>query len=700
MGQGGRLRTRAALFLGVGLGLTGLVLMAYGANLFRPWEYTTVDARFSIRGTEKPPANLVTVLIDTETFSDLKLRKQTKLYARWPFRRSFHARVLDRLREDGAKAIVYDVEFSEQSAGEQGAVDDNALATAICRLKLSREGRDNGAPPLQRDPEAVLAEVRKGTLSNDCAYGVYGVWIDQTKDGAYVLSRKDTAATRQGLAGDPGHRPGTPARPGGIALAVTERAQNGAIAVFGGQAYLRAIGGRAGDANVLPDDDGAVRRVGFRGETGLKTLAVVGTEIATGRPVQRSALPNNPAWIDYAGPPDTIPSVSFSKVLFGQTPKGFFRDKIVVVGPAASSLQDVHETSTTGAGEEMPGAEVQANALATALRGFPLRSTPQWFDLLLIFVCGVIVPLAGLRLSLRGTLFFGLAAMAALLVGTQLAFQAGVITSFIYPALALFLSTVGALAAYYVLSIFERQRTRDTFARFVPEAVVDQLLMRGGGAGGRLATTQVYGTCMFTDIRGFTTFSEGHDAPQVIDVLNRYLAEMSEAILRHGGTLASFLGDGFMAVFGAPLEQADHADRALMSAREIVEERLPRFNAQLQAEGVQGFKMGIGLNSGPFMSGNVGSEQRLQYTVIGDTINTASRIEGLTKGSGHIIFLADSTREALVNPPEDLVYVDEFDIRGRQSRVKLWSIAGRESEAPAAGADPAPEGVPAQPAGI
>jgi adenylate cyclase len=450
----------------------------------------------------------------------------------------------------------------------------------------------------------------------------------------------------------------------------------------------------------VPDDDGAVRRIQFRGDTGLKTLAVVGSELATGRPVERSALPNNPAWIDYAGPPDTIPSVSFSKVMFGETPKGFFKDKIVVVGPAASSLQDVHETSTTGAGEEMPGAELQANALSTAIRGFPMRSTPQWLDLLLIFVCGIIVPLAGLRLSLRGTLFFGLAAMAALFVGTQLAFQAGVITSFIYPALALFLSTVGALAAYYILSIFERQRTRDTFARFVPEAVVDQLLTQGGSMGGRLATTQVVGTCMFTDIRGFTTFSEGHDAPQVIDVLNRYLAEMSEAILRHGGTLASFLGDGFMAVFGAPLEQADHADRALASAREIVEERLPRFNAQLQAEGLPGFNMGIGLNSGQFMSGNVGSEQRLQYTVIGDTINTASRIEGLTKGTGHIIFLADSTREALVNPPADLVYVDEFDIRGRQSRVKLWSITGRPSEEPADGGEPAPEGVPVQPAGI
>ena len=181
----------------------------------------------------------------------------------------------------------------------------------------------------------------------------------------------------------------------------------------------------------------------------------------------------------------------------------------------------------------------------------------------------------------------------------------------------------------------------------------------------------------------------------MIDILNRYLGEMSEAILAHGGTLASFLGDGFMAVFGAPLRAGGpRRPRARGRARDR-RGRLPRFNAEIQSEGFPGFKMGIGLNSGQFMSGNVGSEQRLQYTAIGDTINTASRIEGLTKGSGHIMFLADSTREALVNPPDDLVYVDEFDIRGRQSRVKLWSIADPSAEPQAASAD-----LPVAPAGI
>ena len=120
---------------------------------------------------------------------------------------------------------------------------------------------------------------------------------------------------------------------------------------------------------------------------------------------------------------------------------------------------------------------------------------------------------------------------------------------------------------------------------------------------------------------------------------------MSDAILDNGGTLVAYMGDGIMAVFGAPLEQADHADRALAAAREMAGERLARFNAWLAEEGHgDGFAMGIGLNTGDVMSGNVGSERRLEYTAIGDTTNTAARLEGMTKGTPHQVFLSESTR--------------------------------------------------------
>jgi adenylate cyclase len=164
-------------------------------------------------------------------------------------------------------------------------------------------------------------------------------------------------------------------------------------------------------------------------------------------------------------------------------------------------------------------------------------------------------------------------------------------------------------------------------------------------------------------------------APRVIEVLNVYLSEMSEAIMNHGGTLVAYMGDGIFAVYGAPIEQADHADRAVAAAREMLTERLPRVNAWLREQGMSdGFRMGIGLNSGTFMSGNVGSERRLEYAAIGDTTNTASRLEGMTKGQSHYLFFSDTTREALTREIDDLVFVDEFEVRGRQGKVKIWSV--------------------------
>ena len=220
----------------------------------------------------------------------------------------------------------------------------------------------------------------------------------------------------------------------------------------------------------------------------------------------------------------------------------------------------------------------------------------------------------------------------------------------------------------------ERERVHDVFSRFVPEHVVDDVLARTDHDL-RLGGVQSVGTVVFTDLRGFTAFSEARQPELVIEALNKYFDETSESILEHGGTLVAYRGDGFLAAFGAPIAADDHADRALATARDIVDNRLRRFNDWLRNEGVaEDIHLGVGLNSGPFMSGNVGSHRRLEYTIHGDTVNTASRIEGMTKTIRSPILLAGSTREALLRPPDDLRYVAEFEIRGRKSAVPLWTI--------------------------
>ncbi len=220
----------------------------------------------------------------------------------------------------------------------------------------------------------------------------------------------------------------------------------------------------------------------------------------------------------------------------------------------------------------------------------------------------------------------------------------------------------------------EQARMRDVFARFLPEPVVDEVLARSDGAL-RLGGVRLVGTVLVSDIRGFTAFAETATPDVVIDVLNRYFAEMSDAVLDNGGTLLAFLGDGIIAVFGAPIETDDHADRALAAAREMVDQRLRSFNEWFEASnGSLGFRIGVGLASGPFMSGNVGSERRLEYTAIGDTVNTAARIESLTKELPHTVLLSESTRDHLTGSVDGLEYVDEVDVRGRQARVRLWAL--------------------------
>jgi adenylate cyclase len=223
----------------------------------------------------------------------------------------------------------------------------------------------------------------------------------------------------------------------------------------------------------------------------------------------------------------------------------------------------------------------------------------------------------------------------------------------------------------------ERERLRGVFSRFVPEHVVEEVLERTDDDL-RLGGSRDVGTVMFTDLRGFTAFSEATPPQRVIELLNQYFGEMIDAIFEHGGTLVGYRGDGILAVFGAPIPFEDHADRALAAAREMLDVRLPRFNRWLAENGLgDGFAMGVGLSSGHFMSGNVGSARQLEYTVHGDTVNTASRVETMTKTSGRAILMTESTYLSLLNPPPDLAFVGDFDVRGKETKIRLWTLPTR-----------------------
>jgi adenylate cyclase len=459
-------------------------------------------------------------------------------------------------------------------------------------------------------------------------------------------------------------------------MATTEVDPNGKTRIFGGALGLRYSRAIPSNSNYENDSDGRIRHVAFKID-GLETFPLAAARAQLGG---RLDVPKgNSAWIDYKGDTPSLRKISFSDVYRGDFPDSAVKGKVVVVGATAPVLQDLHPTSTTGNGL-MAGPEIQASAVVTALEGFPIKDAPGWVSIAALVLLGILAPLAALRLRILPALAIGTLALAAFIVGAQIAFNRdGLMLTVVCAVVAGVGALLATAAVHGVTVAFEREHARDAFARFVPEAVVDEVLRSADGA--RLGGVQREGTVMFSDLRGFTSFAETLEPAVVIGSLNRYLTAMSEAILDHGGTLVAYMGDGIMAVFGAPLAQDDHADRALAAAREMLE-RLEGFNAWLRQEGLhEGFKMGIGLNSGQVMSGHVGSERRLEYTALGDTTNTAARLEGMTKGTPYQLYVADSTRTRLSQPAGDLIEVGEFEVRGRTATVKLWSLA--EPAAPA-----------------
>jgi CHASE2 domain-containing sensor protein len=356
-----RLSTLLAVALIAAIG--GALVQVTG--VFDRLERATLSKRFDLRGTSKPD-DIVVISIDDVTFAALK--------ERWPFPRSLHARAVDRLREAGAKQIVYDVQFTEPTED----AEDMALYDAIGRA-------------------------------------------------------------------------------GGAVLATNETDESGATNVLGGDDALADIRARAGSSAVDVDDGGSIATFPYSAD-GLKSIGVVTAERVTGRPVERAAFPDGRAWIDYRGPPGTVPTISFSKLVLGQFDASEIRGKIVVVGAGAPTLQDIH-TTPVGGDQLMPGAELQANAIWTAMHGFPLRGAPSLIGWLSILLLAVAIPLARTRLSIL--LAAGLAPVLAIafLVATFLAFEAGWIVTVIAPLVALLIATVGTIVASHMAETTTRRRT-------------------------------------------------------------------------------------------------------------------------------------------------------------------------------------------------------------------------------------------------
>jgi adenylate cyclase len=663
-----RFRRRVLVGLVAGTAAAAAVLALRGTYPLRVAELKAYDARVRLLHDPRSADSSIVIL----AIDDNSLKIWRDQLGRWPWPRDVYAAMLDYVRVDGARAAVFDIFFYEPDLAnpEQDEVFAAALGDGmpvVLPFTFSR-GSAEAESSLNRllGHEALvemLARFAAGAAPHvpaDWRFDHAEIPIELLGERAAALGAanfnpdlEDGVARRERLAYAYEGRL-YPALPLAAARVLEPRR-------FGGPIERRDGMLRAGPTAIPLDGDRfLIRWRGpYRAADGVETFRVV---------------------------PVHAVLTSYQQMLEGrptELPPGTFRGKTVLIGLTGIGH---FEARATPLRPHDPGVLIHATVLDNLLRGDFLRRAPHWHNAAVTAATAfgtaafiALVPSA--TLATLGA-FLLLLLVAGLGLG---AFAAGVWLDLAAPLFAAGLAFAGTMAANYMTEGREKRRVRDLFSRYVSPDYVRELTDNYENV--QLGGQRVPLTLLFSDIRGFTSISEKLPAERVVGMLNEYLEKMAEVVYRHGGTLDKFIGDAVMAFWGAPLPRADHARRAVDAGLDMLEE-LDRLNARWAAEGAgtARLEIGIGINTGEAVVGNIGSlSHKLDYTAIGDTVNLASRLEGLNKQYGTHLIVSESTLSAagdgfLARP------IDAVKVKGKEQSVHIFEVSGRK------GARPAPAG--------
>jgi adenylate cyclase len=526
----------------------------------------------------------------------------------WPLKRDIYTHALANLRRAGALAVGIDVLLESTTA------DDPGLAA---ELRLW-----HGRAIVAYRQAANAEEIAKGSIS----VNVRGP-VTATARGAFVL---------------PGGGALAPDWPKGAGYVEVTQEQDGVIHSL---VPARRVAGVTVDS--LP----------------LALAQVVKPGLARRFPAGKSVQ------IDYAGPPGAFPAAAdLDVVAEGLFDPSMVAGKVILIGSTDPAQKDLFPGPYDGGGALTSGMEVNADALWTLLGGRALQPVPAPLNALTLLALGSLAIGLGLRLrpiiSLPTTLVAG-----ALFLGLcQVLFAKGIVLDEVGPLLACVSGYLGVQAARFAESLRDLHRVEVLFGRYVAPAVVRRLVgkqeeLRLGGQRREISV-------LFCDIRDFTSFAEHLPPEEVGGMLNEYFTAMVDVIFTHGGTVDKFVGDAIMAVFNAPLEQPDHAARAVATAI-AMQEAAAVLATRWESLGRPPLKIGIGVQSGPAVVGNFGADRRLEYTALGDTVNVASRLESLSKELGCTIVVGAATAVLLTELGE-LEPLGLITVRGRAEPLELY----------------------------
>ncbi|MFZ0050412.1 MAG: adenylate/guanylate cyclase domain-containing protein [Desulfobaccales bacterium] len=442
------------------------------------------------------------------------------------------------------------------------------------------------------------------------------------------------------------------------------------------------------------DPDGVIRRFLPAFPVGADEVWVTFAQLLADR-----AVPGKPSLgeslalthIGFSGPPGTIARISFRRLLLPgaeQDPQiRNLKDKVIIIGYESSGMQDMHQTPYARGFLNIParlmsGPEVHANIVETLLTGRAPRPVATPYRLVYL----VTVLTVGTVLFFRLAPGPGLAALALLAMSIAVCAYVFFRSNLLLPTaslqLGLLIGYLGVLGLRLTGEERERTRLRQIFGRYVSEEVVEKLLASGKppDLGGEVLTV----TVLFSDIRNFTSMSESLNPHEVVEMLNTYFSRVCEPILAQGGTVDKFIGDAVMAVFGSPAPLGDHARQALRAALAMAE-KAREFQTWMERRfpnrGLSDFRIGIGVHTGEAVVGNIGSPQRFEFTAIGDTVNTASRLEGLSKELGWTIVASSRTIET-AGPGVVTGGSKELKVKGRREAVAVAEVQSLEEDEP------------------
>ncbi|MBN1594327.1 adenylate/guanylate cyclase domain-containing protein [candidate division FCPU426 bacterium] len=608
-------RAKMAVSIALFMATLFVVLDYFGFGI--TYENKMLDFRFMLREPAGPSLQdkIVIVAIDDQTLNTLKLR--------WPWPRSVFARAIDNLSKAGARVVAFDMIFSEPS-GKELARQDQVLGSAIIRSRswivLGSKFYAKKTPVgLETSYVAPIPKIDPGKTH----VGYVNYWHDE--DGIVrhaALLRKHQGTLYQSFV-----------------LKILSRYHN-------------------------------IKEPGV----------ILAEQQLTYGPLKIRVERNAKLLINYRGGPGSFQIISFDNLLDGEVFKGLlesgvFKDRIVLIGPTFLEAQDNHPTPYLRSGGGLTaGVEIHAHVLDTIMQQkyfVQANWAARWS---IFYLMALFLALVGVRLR-PGYSFLVL--LAAIFIYGGAASWLFMRLRWVLPMFTpMFMLTIGTYLPVlaYRLVTEERQSRfiKDAFARYVSPKVVEELVKNPEALqlGGKKQTV----TVLFSDIRGFTSLSERLRPEQVVELLNEYFQTWTDIIFKYDGMVDKFIGDAVMAIFGAPVAHPDDPIRAVRAALDM-KQALARLQERWRAEGKYTFNIGVGINTGEAIVGNMGSRQAMGYTVIGDTVNLASRLEGKTKDLEAFLLVSQRTYEEV----KRLVAVREHAgimVKGKAEPLTVYEVLG------------------------